>query len=170
MPRDNWEIMSILSHKSGQITGTVLVNFVEITWIWRGRCLKQFFHGSADLFCTWRVENECRQRILMTWWIVEEKWSLELWDILLGFQIIMKEEEIFKQNVFKKEWKTANLLRELHLWLKTFTFPLKLSFSLRPPCPSWFLNVKLAFWWSSKWHQTCKNMMVFAEYVDTIKS
>ena len=28
----------------------------------------------------------------------------------------------------------VNLLRELHLWLKTFTFPRKLSLSLRPPC------------------------------------
>jgi len=27
------------------------------------------------------------------------------------------------------------LLRELHLWLNTFTFPRKLSFSLRPPWP-----------------------------------
>ena len=30
--------------------------------------------------------------------------------------------------------KTSNLLSELHLWLKTFTFPRKLSLSLLPPC------------------------------------
>ena len=31
-----------------------------------------------------------------------------------------------------KDWK--DLLSELHLWLKTFTFPRKLSLSLLPPC------------------------------------
>ena len=46
--------------------------------------------------------------------------------------ICVKSKSI-SQWVLKIE-KTSNLLSELHLWLKTFTFPRKLSLSLLPPC------------------------------------
>jgi len=112
-----WAVPVQSGHEKWILTGKMEIKFPGNVFC-ESRC--HHFHRCTDAFGCFIAEIHCGTPLQIGW---------------LCYYHINLERQIFETDFSRWRRSLLYLLRELHLWLKTFTFPRKLSLSLRPPCP-----------------------------------